>query len=53
MSAAAPLDALERVLGARPSGVRPVSGGDICDAWSVETADGRCFAKSLADAPPG
>lgn len=36
----------ESVLGSTPIAVRPCPGGDICQAWSVTTADGRYFAKS-------
>ncbi|MTE20035.1 phosphotransferase [Streptomyces sp. TRM43335] len=40
--------------GARPVDVRPVSGGDICDAYRIVLPGGRAvFAKALPDAPEG
>ncbi|MCG3044429.1 fructosamine kinase family protein, partial [Streptomyces sp. S1A] len=38
--------------GSAPGQARPVGGGDICDAYRIELADGRTvFAKTLAGAP--
>ncbi len=34
-------------------GATPLSGGDICDAWRIETDAGPVFAKTRADAPEG
>ncbi len=41
-------------LGAEVTGGRPVSGGDLNEAWRLELADGRLvFVKTAGDAPAG
>lgn len=47
------LDSLEEVLGQRCQSARPLSGGDICQAFLVLLADGsRVFLKTRPQAPP-
>jgi protein-ribulosamine 3-kinase len=46
--------ALARTLGVEPGSLRPLSGGDINEAWRVEPAQGPpFFAKSHPAPPPG
>jgi fructosamine-3-kinase len=46
-------EALSQALGSQVRGRRPLSGGDINDAFAVELADGRrVFVKTNASAPP-
>ncbi len=40
-------------LGEEIRSIGPLGGGDIGDSYRVETADGRWFAKTLPDPPPG
>ena len=52
--AASVRDALGRALGSAVSAARPLSGGDINDAFEVALADGRTlFVKTNRDAPAG
>ncbi|AYY11648.1 fructosamine kinase [Actinobacteria bacterium YIM 96077] len=45
---------LAELLGISVSSTTPIGGGDICDAYRVETSDGRqLFVKTLADPPDG
>jgi fructosamine-3-kinase len=46
-------DEIGAMLGARVLAVAPVSGGDLAEAWCIETSDGRRFAKAQPDAPVG
>ncbi|MFI7274009.1 fructosamine kinase family protein [Streptomyces sp. NPDC049879] len=53
MTAAPPGPRVGQLLGTGVTAVRPLSGGDISDAYRAELADGRAvFTKTLADAPP-
>ncbi|MCA9707338.1 MAG: fructosamine kinase family protein [Myxococcales bacterium] len=45
-------EALGRALGAPVTQARPVTGGDINDAWAVRCGDGRAFVKARAGAEP-
>jgi fructosamine-3-kinase len=45
--------ALEALLGTQVRSLRAISGGDINDAYLVETLAGRVFVKTRANAPPG
>ena len=45
-------DGLAGLLDVRVRAVAPVSGGDLAEAWFVETTDGPVFAKSLPDGSP-
>ncbi len=46
-------EALEAALGCEVRSLRPIGGGDINDAYLVESAQGRAFVKTRADAPRG
>ncbi|SFD21585.1 fructosamine kinase family protein [Streptomyces aidingensis] len=47
-----PAEQVAAATGSAVRAVRPLSGGDICDAYRMELADGRTvFAKTLAGAP--
>ncbi|MGH0032870.1 MAG: fructosamine kinase family protein [Myxococcota bacterium] len=46
--------AVTRALGRQVDAVRPLSGGDVAEAYRVELADGeRVFAKTRRSSPPG
>lgn len=46
-------ETLSRELGVAVASTEPISGGDICDAYRAETADGPLFVKCRAGAPAG
>lgn len=46
-------DSVETALATRVRDAQPVSGGEVCQAWRLQTSDGALFLKTHANAPQG